>query len=213
MACIGITWVALPADVAGSVSVTATQSAPTVSTLTVSLRVRVRITLGRTLHQSLHTDNLGTGPFLLSQALHSYYAVSHAQQASIEGLQGLAYTDRLRALAQAVQDQPFALGLACDRTYAHPPVTPAPEFRRYTLVDTAWQRRIDIDVTGSRSVVVWNPGSETARQMVDVPDDDWSDFFCIEAANAGPDVIRLEPGASHQLTQNLSVTSSAVQAA
>lgn len=177
------------------------------------LRVRVHITLGRTLRQTLHTDNLGTAPFLLSQALHSYYAVSHAQQVSIEGLQGLAYTDRLRALAQAVQDQPFALGLACDRTYEHPPVTPAPEQRRYTLVDTAWQRRIDIDMTGSRSVVVWNPGSETARQMVDVPDAGWPDFFCIEAANAGPDVIWLMPGASHQLTQTISVSGSAVQSA
>ena len=177
------------------------------------LRVRVFITLGRTLQQSLHTENLGTAPFLLSQALHSYYAVSHALRVSIEGLQGLAYTDRLRALAQAVQDQPFALDLACDRTYEHPPVAPAPEHRRYTLVDTAWQRRIDIDVAGSRSVVVWNPGSETARQMVDVPDDGWPDFFCIEAANAGPDVIRLEAGAGHQLTQTLSVTSSAVQPA
>jgi glucose-6-phosphate 1-epimerase len=173
------------------------------------LRVRVSITLGRTLCQTLHTDNLGTAPFVLSQALHSYYAVSHAQRVSIEGLQGLTYTDRLRALAQAVQDQPFALGLACDRTYEHPPVAPASEHRRYTLVDTAWQRRIDIDVTGSRSVVVWNPGSETARQMVDVPDEAWPDFLCIEAANAGPDVIRLEPGAGHQLTQTLSVSASA----
>ena len=174
------------------------------------LRVHMQVKLGRTLQQTLHTDNLGTAPFLLSQALHSYYAVSHAQQVSIEGLQGLLYTDRLRALAQAVQDQPFTLDLACDRTYEHPPVTPAPEHRRYTLVDTAWQRRIHIDVTGSRSVVVWNPGSETARQMVDVPDADWPGFFCIEAANAGPDVIRLEPGDSHPLTQTLSVTSSTV---
>jgi glucose-6-phosphate 1-epimerase len=55
-------------------------------------------------------------------------------------------------------------------------------------------------------VVVWNPGSETARQMVDVPDDGWPDFFCIEAANAGPDVIRLAAGAGHELTQTLSVS-------
>jgi glucose-6-phosphate 1-epimerase len=176
------------------------------------LRVRVSIALGRTLRQTLHTDNLGTTPFMLSQALHSYYAVSHAQRVSIEGLQGLPYTDRLRALAQDVQNLPFALGRACDRTYAHPPVTSAPEHRRYTLVDTAWQRRIDIDMSGSRSVVVWNPGSETARQMVDVPDDGWPDFFCIEAANAGPDVIRLAPGAWHQLTQTLSVSDCPVQA-
>ena len=175
------------------------------------LRVRVLITLGRTLQQTLSTENLSTAPFALSQALHSYYAVSHAQRVGIDGLQGLAYTDRLRALAQDVQNQPFALGLACDRTYEHPPVTPVPEQRRYTLVDSAWQRRIDIDVSGSRSVVVWNPGSETARQMVDVPDDGWPDFFCIEAANAGPDVIRLEAGARHQLTQTLSVSGNAIQ--
>ena len=175
------------------------------------LRVRVLITLGRTLQQTLSTENLSTAPFVLSQALHSYYAVSHAQRVGIDGLQGLAYTDRLRALAQDVQNQPFALGLACDRTYEHPPVTPVPEQRRYTLVDSTWQRRIDIDVSGSRSVVVWNPGSETARQMVDVPDDGWPDFFCIEAANAGPDVIRLEAGARHQLTQTLSVSGNAIQ--
>ena len=175
------------------------------------LRVSICITLGQALRQTLHTDNLGTAPFLLSQALHGYYAVSHAQRVCIEGLQGLPYTDRLRPLAPGVQDQPFALGHACDRTYAHPAITPAPAGRRYTLLDPGWQRRIDIDVSGSRSVVVWNPGSETARQMVDVPDDAWPDFFCIEAANAGPDVIRLEAGARHQLTQTLSVSGNAIQ--
>jgi len=172
------------------------------------LRVHLELRLGHTLTQSLHTQNLGESSFMLSQALHSYYAVSHAQHLAIEGLQGLRYTDRLRDLTQHVQQQPFALGLACDRTYEHPPAMPAPLSRRYTLVDAAWQRKLQIDVLGSRSVVVWNPGRETAQKMVDVPDQSWPDFMCVEAANAGPDVIALAPGASHRLTQTLSVLQS-----
>ena len=62
-----------------------------------------------------------------------------------------------------------------------------------------------IDTQGCQPVVVWKPGSEGARSMADVPDDGWQDFFCIEAANAGPDVIALAPGAEHLLGQNLSV--------
>lgn len=177
------------------------------------LRVSLSLVLGNTLRQTLRTQNLGQQAFDLSQALHSYYAVSHAQHVGIEGLQGLDYTDRLRALSQHRQDSPFALADACDRTYEHPPTLDTGS-HRYTLLDPAWQRRIVIDVQGSRSVVVWNPGSETARKMPDVPDQGWPDFFCIEATNAGPDVIKLQPGAEHCLQQTLSVlTDPSVRAA
>lgn len=168
------------------------------------LQVSLNVVLGNTLRQTLRTQNQGRQAFALSQALHSYYAVSHAQHVGIEGLQGLHYTDRLRALSQHRQDSPFALADACDRTYEHPPTLNTAS-HQYTLLDPAWQRRIVIDVQGSRSVVVWNPGSETARKMPDVPDQGWPDFFCIEAANAGPDVIHLPPGAEHCLQQTVSV--------
>ena len=173
------------------------------------LQVSLRITLGQTLNQTLHTRNLGTQPFQLTQALHSYFAVSHAAQAGIEGLTGLTYQDRLRDLAFDVQRSPFALDLACDRTYAHPAqeasVQPSHPGHSYVLLDPAWQRRVVIDTQGSQSVVVWNPGSEGARRMADMPDDGWQDFFCIEAANAGPDVIALAPGAEHWLGHTLRI--------
>ena len=172
------------------------------------LQVSLRITLGETLSQSLRTRNLGAQPFALTQALHSYFAVSHAAQIGIEGLTGLPYQDRLRDLAFDVQRTPFALEQACDRTYAHPvqeaPVQPR---HRYVLADPAWRRRIVIDTQGSQSVVVWNPGSAGARNMADVPDDGWQDFFCVEATNAGPDVVALMPGAEHSLGQILSIIS------
>ena len=169
------------------------------------LCVSLQVTLGETFRQTLDSHNLGETPFELTQALHSYYAVSHAQRVAIDGVQGLSYIDRLRDLAQDVQMAPFALGRACDRTYEHPLETADSRSHRYTLVDSNWQRSIVIDVEGSRSVVVWNPGHENARQMPDVPDAGWPDFMCIEAANAGPDVIHLLPGEGHALTQLLSV--------
>jgi glucose-6-phosphate 1-epimerase len=175
------------------------------------LRVRLELRLGATLVQTLHTHNLGRETFVLSQALHSYYACSNACSVKLEGLQGLAYTDRLRNLAQNVQLGAFALDHACDRTYEHPPSPGVSARQRYELVDAAWQRSIMIDVQGSRSVVVWNPGHEAASRILDVPDDGWREFLCIEAANAGGDVVALEPGDTHQLQQSLSVFKSSIR--
>ena len=172
------------------------------------LQVSLQITLGRTLSQSLHTRNVGTQMFQLTQALHSYFAVSHAAQVGIEGLNGLPYRDKLRGMAADVQLTPFVLDQACDRIYhAAPDASSAINAfnGRYTLSDTGWQRRIVMQTRGSRSVVVWNPGREAARKMADVPDDGWQDYFCMEAANAGPDVIALAPGAEHWLGQTLSL--------
>ncbi|MEO6321357.1 MAG: D-hexose-6-phosphate mutarotase [Polaromonas sp.] len=170
------------------------------------LRVSLRITLGASLSQTLHTRNVGTQPFQLTQALHSYFAVGDAMQTGIEGITGLPYLDKLRGMAADIQRTPFAFDRACDRIYHHAAQdSPGKSTHRYTLTDRAWQRRIVIDTQGSQSVVVWNPGSEGARTMADVPDDDWQDFFCIEAANAGPDVIVLAPGAEHGLGQTLRI--------
>jgi len=171
------------------------------------LQVSLRITLGQSLSQSLHTRNLGPETFQLTQALHSYFAVSHAAQVGIEGLNGLPYLDKLRGMAADRQQTPFMLATACDRIYHHElPDAPAPATRRYTLTDPAWQRRLVIDTEGSQSVVVWNPGSEGARSIADMPDDGWQDFFCIEATNAAPDAVTLAPGAEHQLAQTLHLT-------
>lgn len=178
--------------------------APALGDLFSTLQVSLTLSLCDTLQQTLHTRNLGNQPFVLTQALHSYFAVGDARQVGIDGLVGLAYSDSLRDGAPAVQHMPFALEQACDRIYHHGNLaSPAPE-HRYTVVDPLWQRRIHIDTGGSQSVVVWNPGADRALQMADVPDDGWPGFFCVETTNAGPDTITLAPGAAHALRQTLS---------
>lgn len=156
------------------------------------------LTLGATLTQTLHTRNHGAAPFVLTQGLHTYFAVGDAGQVAIEGLQGLRYRDKLQGDSEHLQQQPFALDTACDRIYAQ-------ASGRYMLSDPAWRRRIAISASGSHSVVVWNPGAEQAAAMADVGADQWPHFFCVEVANAGEDRITLAPGAEHRLTQTLSL--------
>lgn len=166
------------------------------------LHVSLEVTLGQDLRQSLVTHHEGATPFVLSQALHTYYAVSDARQVSIQRLDDLRYQDRLNALAFDIQQTPFLLDQACDRTYEQ---TAGQALYQYRLLDPVWNRCLELQTEGSQSVVVWNPGSEGAQKIVDLPDDGWLNYFCIEACNAGTDVVHLTPGTSHRLTQTLRV--------
>ena len=167
------------------------------------LRVALHVELGETLIQTLETHNHGTEAFCLTQALHSYFAVHDATQVRITGLEGLRYEDKQLGTTAMVQQGIFQLDTACDRIYQQ---TTKRTSQHYILEDAPWKRRIHMHTQGSQSVVVWNPGEEQARSMVDVPDAAWRDFLCVEATNAGPDdVVTLAPGGQHSLRQTLSV--------
>ncbi len=166
-----------------------------------NLQVTVQIDLGETLVQTLKTHNRGSEPFVLTQALHSYFAVRDATHVRITELAGLQFDDKLTGAARQIQAGPFALERACDRVYQQHTPTPT---HVYTLEDYAGQRRIHIRTEGSQSLVVWNPGQDQAGRMVDVPGESWRNFLCVEAANAGTDVVTMQPGSHHQLIQTLS---------
>src|SRR5690606_5136038 len=75
---------------------------------------------------------------------------------------------------------------------------------RYRLVDPGLGRAIELQVEGGRSAVVWNPGAQAAAKMADVGPH-WRQFLCVEAANAGPDLVALAPGQAHALVQAIAV--------
>jgi glucose-6-phosphate 1-epimerase len=74
-----------------------------------------------------------------------------------------------------------------------------------TIIDPVLGRRIRIAKRGSSSTVVWNPGPERAARMPDVGAGHWRGFVCVETSNAGPDIIRLVPGARHVLAAEYEV--------
>ncbi|KQQ70054.1 epimerase [Xanthomonas sp. Leaf131] len=168
-----------------------------------ALRLRMTLRIGRTLEQSLITENTSSAPVRFTQALHNYFRVGDALKVSVQGLDGLDYLDKYENYATAHRQQgdwslrdPRDPGRS-DRIYTN-------AGGHYTLTDPVLGRRIVIATKGSRSLVAWNPGEEAAAKMADVGTG-WRDYVCLEAANAGPDVIELAPGASHTLTQTISV--------
>ncbi|KIP87732.1 epimerase [Stenotrophomonas maltophilia] len=168
-----------------------------------SLRLQMVVTVGATLTQRLITDNTGTVPATISQALHNYFRVGDAGRVDVEGVDGLDYLDKYENYAQARRQQgPWNLRDARDPGRSDRIYTQAGG--RYVLHDPVLKRRIILETQGSRSLVAWNPGAEAAARMADVGDG-WRDYVCLEAANAGPDVVTIPAGGRHVLQQTLSV--------
>ena len=76
---------------------------------------------------------------------------------------------------------------------------------RFELIDPAGQRKITLTTSGSKTLVVWNPGAEFIKTFVDLPHEGWRNYVCLEAANCGEDVIELATDDSHRLQQTISV--------
>lgn len=164
------------------------------------LDLQLTIELGPVLRMDLRTHNLGPRPFALTQALHTYLAVGDAERVEIRGLDGLRFDSRVDGSRGNMHVGDFKLLQCCDNTYLH---ADSANEHLYVLQDPTWQRQITLNTQGSQSLVVWNPGATGAASMEDVADSAWKDFLCVEAANAGEDVVTLAPGAHHLLQQTL----------
>jgi glucose-6-phosphate 1-epimerase len=150
------------------------------------------ILLDDQLHIRLTSHNRGTDNVTLSQALHSYFAVSDVRNVQVEGLDGLGYIDTADDWKTKQQSGPLRFTGETDRIY---PGTPA----QLNVVDKDWQRRIQLTSTGSHSTVIWNPWTERAKAFSDMADNGWQGMLCIETANVLDDVVTLAPGQSHTL--------------
>ena len=153
------------------------------------------------LHIRLTSHNRGTDTVTLSQALHTYFAVSDVRKVQVEGLDGLAYIDTADGWTEKQQTGLLHFNAETDRIYLD---TPA----QLNIVDKDWQRRLQLSSQGSHSTVIWNPWTDRAKAFDDMADDGWQGMLCIETANVLDDVVSLAPGESHTL--GVSITSIAL---
>ncbi|KAA0950554.1 MULTISPECIES: D-hexose-6-phosphate mutarotase [unclassified Pseudomonas] len=163
--------------------------------------LKMSLLLDDQLHIRLTSHNRGTDSVTISQALHSYFAVSDVRNVQVKGLDGLDYIDTTNDWNTAKQSGLLHFTGETDRIYLD---TPA----QLNIVDPDWQRRIQLTSTGSRSTVIWNPWTERAKAFSDMADDGWQRMLCIETANVMDDVATLAPGESHTL--GVSITSIAL---
>nr|WP_315405418.1 D-hexose-6-phosphate mutarotase [uncultured Pseudomonas sp.] len=161
-----------------------------------TVELKLSIVLGEELALTLDSHNLGNGSVTLSQALHSYFAVSDVRGARVEGVDGLAYIETLADWEQRTQQGDLGFAGETDRIYLQTP-------ERLSIVDPGWNRRITLRTQGSRSAVIWNPWVDRAAQLTDMADDGWQRMLCIETANVWDDVVELAPGATHSLSVSI----------
>lgn len=162
----------------------------------------LRIGLGKTLTMSLKTTARHHAHDL-TEAFHNYFLLGDVRQSRITGLGDAPYEEFAgQAAHHAKIPLPLTLHSAIDRVYSVDE-----SLQELILEDHALCRQIRITRQGASSVVIWNPWKEGTRSINDLPSGSWQHFLCVEAANALENIIRLEPGHTHIITQTISVES------
>eukprot|EP00887_Chlorella_sp_A99_P005880 scaffold1.g5880.t1 len=113
------------------------------------------------LSQQLVVRNAGEAAFEFTAALHTYFRVSHINQASVE-------TDAAHAVA---------IGSEVDRVYIG-----APDALK--IADAGASTALLVRKSGFEDAVVWSPWVDKARALADLGDDDYRSFLCLEVAQA-----------------------------
>lgn len=163
-----------------------------------AFELSLRVTLGTGLRIELTTRNTGSRPFVLTQALHTYFSVGNIGNVSIEGLEDASFFDSLTRATHEPEGAPITIGAEVDRVYTD-------TTSDCLIRDAALGREIRVAKQGSRSTVVWNPWIDKSKRMPDFGDDEYTGMLCIEAANAKDDAVTVPPRCTHTLSQSLSV--------
>jgi glucose-6-phosphate 1-epimerase len=153
-------------------------------------KLSLHVEIGECLKISLTTTNLDTKTFSITQALHSYFAVSNIEDVEIFGLEDKPYLDAL-TWQNKVQKNSIIFNQELDRVYQDVD-------KEIILKDK--NRAIKIQNSNSRSVVVWNPWVDKCKRMSAMAEDAYKEFVCIESANAFDDKREIAPNESHTLS-------------
>lgn len=162
-----------------------------------SFQVRMHVHMGATLQVSLQAQNTGTSAWTMTGALHTYLNVEDVRKISIHGLHGTQYVEGRLSPDKRPQSGMIIIDQEVDRMYISDATV--------IVHDPLWKRELVIEKAGSLATVVWNPWIEKSKRLADLPDEAYPEFLCIEAANAGEDVVTVQPGQEHLLTQRIEV--------
>ncbi len=161
-------------------------------------QTQVRITVGSTLTIALATTNAGSVPFTISEALHTYLAVSDVRRCRIAGLGGTTVFDKVAKQRGTQAAGDLVLTGWTDQVHlGHDGAV--------SIADPGWNRRIVVSKTGAQSTVVWNPWVAQAAKMPDFAAAEWPGMLCVEAANCLDDVVTVAPGTTRQLATVIAV--------
>lgn len=140
---------------------------------------------GDTLQLDFSVSNTGDTAFQFTTALHTYFRVEDIATTQIHGLGGLSFRDTVTGQNACVQE-PDILQIdgEIDRIYAD---------IQHPIVIAQEHQTIEISQSGFVDAVVWNPGAEKGAQLVDMEENGYQRYVCVEAASIMRPIM-LEPG-------------------
>jgi glucose-6-phosphate 1-epimerase len=156
------------------------------------------VTVGSTLSLELSVRNAGSSPFVLSEALHTHFAVSDVREVRVEGLAEREFVDLTGGgVRRRHGEGPVALtGEAAHFFLSSAPVR---------LVDPVWKQAVSLRSWGAASVPVWNPWEKAGAAQADIGAE-WPRFLCVETANIPDTAVLLPPSQSHHLGVEISIS-------
>jgi len=155
--------------------------------------LEVIFTLGASLKVELITHNRDLKEFLITQALHTYFAVSHIDTVAIYGLEDQPFLDTLED-KKSVENHCVKIAKEVDRVYSA-------EVKKILLKDE--NRELCITSEGSASTVVWNPWIEKGSRMSGMQKSGYKEFVCIETANAFDDSRVIKPSENYSIVMQV----------
>jgi len=155
-------------------------------------RLILKVTVGKKLTMELTTQNRGETPFEITQALHTYFTVGDITRTKITGLEGYSYIDKTDESCEKKENDPITIEGETDRVYPF-------EGNPIMIHDETLKRNIRIECEGSKTAVMWNPWNHICEQKADLAAEDYKKMVCVETANAGNEIITVQPKASYTL--------------
>lgn len=146
------------------------------------LRYRFTATFGARLDVALTIES-PTQPVVVDSAFHSYFLVNNVQQAEVLG----------------VGDESLRITGAHDMIY--PDALAGGNRLEIRLPD----RILEIEPSGARDVIVWNPGPDEA--LPDFSPTDWRRMLCVEIGNVQENAVEIPAGQSHEMGMKLRLRS------
>ena len=154
-------------------------------------QVTVKLTENK-IHFKLQIKNLDSKAIQFTCGLHGYFAVTNIKTARLSGLEGIQFKDDglgdWKGEAETLEFQH-----ALDRVYKN-------SKNSLQLIDG--KTHITFEQTGFNNTVIWNPGEINTQSIVDMENNDYEKFVCIEPA-AIFESVSIEPNNTWEGTQTV----------
>lgn len=163
-----------------------------------AFKLSLQIRVGKSLQLELTTLNRDQQPFVINQALHSYFKVGDIRQVEVAGFDACPYIDTIPGgpLGRPLQKGNISFDSETDAVFPDCP-------EECHIVDASLKRKIKITRGNSCSSVVWNPWIDKAKRMPDFGDEEYLNMLCVESCNIRDDAREIAPGKQHNLKTTL----------